>query len=40
MKVILKGLGVVAKVMIFGGIIALNFILDCIGLLIGAITNG
>ena len=40
MKTIFKGLGVVAKMMIFAGIIALNFILDCIGLIIGVIENG
>ncbi len=38
MRAIFKGLGAAMKMVLFGGILALNFILDCIGLIIGAIT--
>ena len=39
MRAIFKGFGKVVKVLLFGGVIVLNFILEGIGLLIGAITK-
>ena len=40
MRAIFKGLGKVMKVVWIAGFIAVNFVLDCVGVMIRAITKG
>lgn len=40
MRAIFKGLGKVMKVVLIAGFIAVNFVLDCVGLMIRIITKG